>query len=79
MRPCSPMSRVRPDGWRGEGAEAQAVRKALKIGGSGFVAVLVGTDGGVKLRAEHPLDGAALFPLIDAMPMQQKDVRDRGS
>ncbi len=63
----------------GDGATARALRDALGIGARGFTAVLVGKDGGAKLRAAHPLDAAALFPLIDAMPMRQQEKRDRGS
>jgi hypothetical protein len=62
----------------GEGAEARALRAALGINGRGFTAVLVGKDGGAKLRASHPLDAAALFPVIDAMPMRREERRERG-
>lgn len=63
----------------GSGAKARALREALDIDGHGFAAVLVGKDGAAKLRAAHPLDAAALFPLIDAMPMRQQEMRAGGS
>lgn len=63
----------------GDDAKARALRAALGIGIRGFTAVLVGKDGGAKLRAGQPLDAAALFPVIDAMPMRQQEMRARGS
>jgi hypothetical protein len=62
----------------GDGASARALRAALGIGGRGFAAVLVGKDGGAKLRASHPLDAAELFPVIDAMPMRRQEMREHG-
>jgi hypothetical protein len=62
----------------GDGAQARALRKALGLDAKTFAAVLVGKDGGAKLRAAHPLDAAALFPVIDAMPMRREEMRERG-
>jgi hypothetical protein len=62
----------------GDGANARALREALGIAGRGFAAVLVGKDGGAKLRTSHPLDAAELFSVIDAMPMRRQEVRERG-
>ena len=63
----------------GDSAKARALREALDIDGRGFAAVLVGKDGGAKLRASHPLGPDDLFPVIDAMPMRQREMRGRGS
>ncbi|ETX28301.1 DUF4174 domain-containing protein [Roseivivax isoporae] len=41
----------------------------------GFLAVLVGKDGGVKLRSEEPLALRTLFDTIDAMPMRRQEMR----
>lgn len=46
-------------------------------GGTGFKVVLVGKDGSEKLAAAEPLGRAALFPLIDAMPMRRDEMRRR--
>ncbi len=62
----------------GDGAQARALRKALGVNSGRFAAVLVGKDGEAKLRAAHPLDAAALLPLIDAMPMRREEMRARG-
>jgi hypothetical protein len=43
----------------------------------GFTAVLVGKDGGVKLRSRHPLALASLIATIDAMPMRRSEMGRR--
>ena len=43
----------------------------------GFVAILVGKDGGEKLRSPEPLGREALFPAIDAMPMRREEMMRR--
>ena len=49
-----------------------------RFGGHGsFVAILVGKDGGEKLRSSAPLGRDALFPVIDAMPMRQQEMTRR--
>jgi hypothetical protein len=60
----------------GNNAEARALRRSLSLG-DGFRAVLVGKDGGVKLSSAEPLGADQLFPLIDAMPMRQDEMRRR--
>ncbi|MEM7378305.1 MAG: DUF4174 domain-containing protein [Pseudomonadota bacterium] len=52
---------------------ADAVRRQLRLRTG--EAVLVGKDGGVKARSGN-LDEAALFALIDTMPMRQREMRD---
>ena len=42
-----------------------------------FEAVLVGKDGGEKLRATTPLTSERLFEIIDAMPMRRQEMRQR--
>ncbi|MEO0588415.1 MAG: DUF4174 domain-containing protein [Planctomycetota bacterium] len=39
-----------------------------------FAALLVGKDTGVKLRSAAPLTEQDLFPLIDSMPMRQREM-----
>ena len=43
----------------------------------GFMMVLVGKDGGVKLRKPVPWDVRELSRVIDKMPMRQQEIRDR--
>ena len=42
-----------------------------------FRVVLIGKDGGVKLRQEEPISVADLFALIDSMPMRKQEMRQR--
>ena len=49
-----------------------------RFGGQGaFLAVLVGKDGGEKLRSSEPLGPDALFPVIDTMPMRLQEMTRR--
>jgi hypothetical protein len=38
--------------------------------------LLIGKDGGVKLRSNSPISNEKLFRTIDAMPMRQREMRD---
>ncbi|MGR3453563.1 DUF4174 domain-containing protein [Pseudooceanicola sp.] len=42
----------------------------------GFAVLLVGKDGGVKLRDDAPVAPERLFALIDRMPMRQREMAD---
>lgn len=43
----------------------------------GFMLVLIGKDGGVKLRKPFPWDVRELSRVIDKMPMRQREIRER--
>lgn len=47
-----------------------------RFGPAGFSVVLIGKDGGEKLRRTTPLPPADLFALVDAMPMRQAEMRE---
>lgn len=38
--------------------------------------LLIGKDGGGKLRSNSPISNEKLFDTIDAMPMRQREIRD---
>ena len=40
-----------------------------------FELLLVGKDGGVKLRRDRPIAGSEITALIDTMPMRQSEIR----
>ena len=61
-----------------DSAEAKALRMQLGLGTEPFQAVLVGKDGGAKLRAAKPISAPELMATIDAMPMRQDEMRRRG-
>lgn len=50
-------------------ADNGALRHALNP--AGFEIVLVGKDGGMKLRQTQPVSAEALLSLVDSMPMRQ--------
>jgi hypothetical protein len=58
-------------------AKAKALRIQLGCGNEPFQAVLVGKDGGAKLRATKPITALELMATIDAMPMRQDEMRRR--
>jgi hypothetical protein len=48
-----------------------------RFGAPAFSVVLIGKDGGEKLRRRTPLAPEELFAIVDAMPMRQAEVRTR--
>lgn len=56
-----------------------ALRETLGVEKTGFHVVLVGKDGGVKLRSDAPVAGTRVIMLIDAMPMGEQELRKRTS
>ena len=54
---------------------ADRLRQAYAGGTSGFQVVLIGKDGGVKLRAAEPVPVGDFLALIDTMPMRQREMR----
>ncbi len=55
----------------------EALRREFGIGRDDFAVLLVGRDGGVKLRQREPVDALRLFALIDSMPMRRQEIRER--
>lgn len=59
----------------GAAGDTQAMRRQLGIPENGFQAVLVGKDGGAKLRSAQPLTAEKLAATIDAMPMRRQEMQ----
>ena len=55
--------------------ERLELRRRYHVEPDGFTVILVGKDGGEKLRWRRPPDAAELFELIDSMPMRQEEMR----
>ncbi|MEG3163110.1 DUF4174 domain-containing protein [Sphingomonas sp. PB2P19] len=53
---------------------AAAIRRKYRLP-AGFAAILIGKDGGEKLRSPRPFPAAALAETIDAMPMRRAESR----
>ena len=52
----------------------QDIRKRLGVETGPFQVLLIGKDGGVKLRSREPVSTKDLFGLIDSMPMRQQEM-----
>jgi hypothetical protein len=55
----------------------QDIRKRLGVLGGSFQVLLIGKDGGVKLRSSEPVSAKDLFGLIDSMPMRQQEMESK--
>ena len=53
---------------------AQKLRKNFGIDLKQTTVLLIGKDGGVKLRKEMPVEPAQIFALIDTMPMRIREM-----
>ncbi len=53
-----------------DGPGADALRD-----GAGFQVLLIGKDGGVKMRSATPVAAERILSLIDSMPMRQQEMR----
>ena len=62
---------VRPVYGDATGVDARKLRQQAGIKGNAFEAVLIGKDGGVKLRSSEVVTDEAMFGLIDRMPMRK--------
>lgn len=62
---------VRPVYGDATGVDARKLRQQADIRDNTFQAVVIGKDGGVKLRSSNVLTDDKLFGLIDSMPMRK--------
>jgi len=56
-------------------ADKQYLQQQLKVEPAQFTALLIGKDGGVKLRQYKALTAQQLFGTIDKMPMRQQEMK----
>ncbi len=59
-------------------ADAEAARRRFGIEPDQFAVILLGKDGGQKLRSGKPLSMERLAKTIDAMPMRQDEMKAKG-
>ncbi len=55
--------------------DAEAARRRFHVAPSDFVVILLGKDGGVKLRSSKPISMEKLDDTVDAMPMRKGEMR----
>lgn len=58
-----------------EPAENRKIADRFKLAEAGFTVLLIGKDGGEKLRSHDVVSPATLCHLIDSMPMRQEEMR----
>lgn len=56
--------------------DAAGLRSRFKVEPGQFLVLLIGKDGGVKLRRADVVEPRELFDLIDSMPMRQQELRE---
>ena len=61
---------------QGAAPDNEALRERFGVAPDEFAVVLVGKDGGEKLRKNDLLTMRELFATIDAMPMRQREMRE---
>ena len=61
----------------GKWVNSEKLFKKYNRGNQGFQIVLIGLDGGDKLRQDDVLSKKDLFDLIDSMPMRRAEMRRR--
>jgi hypothetical protein len=60
-----------------ERQEAVSIRKQFGIAPDEFAVILVGKDGGIKLKRNDNVRLEEIFRLIDSMPMRQNEMRQK--
>ena len=56
-------------------ADQQFLSKKIGVQPPSFTVVLIGKDGGVKEKSNHPIASADLFGTVDKMPMRREEMR----
>ncbi len=58
-------------------ADADALRRHFGVSRQMYALILVGKDGGVKLKREDRVPLSEIFELIDSMPMRTEEMRQK--
>ncbi len=66
-----------PEGMSLDSRTVGQLRERFSLSAEGFTMLLLGLDGGEKLRRNDPVATRDLFNLIDSMPMRQAEMRRR--
>ena len=61
---------------RSSGKVSESISKNILDQNNDFEVILIGLDGGIKLRENQTLLKQDLFRIIDAMPMRRKEIRN---
>ena len=58
-------------------ADAQSARQRFGVAPEDFLVILLGKDGGEKIRSNKPVTLEMLTEIIDAMPMRQDEMKQQ--
>ncbi len=61
------------------GPEEPSLRKRLHVKDTDFTVIVLGKDGGEKLRSTHPISFEKLRDTIDAMPMRKQEMQNHAN
>lgn len=61
----------------GDNIPSQNASLRKKYKPKGFTFILIGKDGGVKLRSSKSVSMSRLFAMIDAMPMRRREIQNQ--
>lgn len=64
------------DQTKSDSVDADLLREEYGVANSETVVLLIGKDGGVKLRRDAAINPRDLYSLIDTMPMRQREIRE---
>lgn len=56
-------------------ADKQYLTQTVGVQPPGFATVLIGKDGGVKLKSSRPIPPAKIFDTVDKMPMRRQEMQ----
>lgn len=65
------------DGTRDRALDSYELRVHFEIEDNAFATILIGKDGGEKLRRDGLMPNDLLFDTIDAMPMRRQEMRNQ--
>ncbi|MGD8989902.1 MAG: DUF4174 domain-containing protein [Desulfobacterales bacterium] len=58
-------------------ADADALRKHFGVDPNTYTLILIGKDGGIKLKRDDRVPLSEIFELIDSMPMRRYEMRQK--
>lgn len=61
-----------------ERRKSASIRERFEIPNNTFTVILLGKDGGIKLKRDDHVRLEEIFRLIDSMPMRQDEIRQKG-
>jgi len=58
-------------------SKVESIRRHFSVPQRSFRVILIGKDGGIKLKRNDQIDLETIFELIDSMPMRKDEIRQK--